>query len=738
MKRNVITMIFGSLLVSFSVISTPLLAKPLEILLSNPIDFDVSLIDFMSEAFGNALPYLSCLFAISFLILLREKIAQYWVALMMSLTVLFWFQCNILNWNYGALDGTPIEWGGYWYRELVDITIWMSFLIFALNKKRYIYNNILPLTVTLIVIQLLPVAINILASERPSENSTIQYGIDKTKQFAFSKEKNVFVLVLDAISNTVAKRIIENNPEFKKELDGFVRFDNMLGAGGQTTYSVPVIISGKPYLNAVAYKDYAIASFTDESSILRTLTENGWNTGFYKTNLIPSKAITPRILTEITQGGKPYRNSVLVAQLLALYAGSPQSVKRYLYKKYEIDSIWEDKEKAHSKESGMRKTKIKPFPNHSSDLIFMNNMLSQAAVTYSTPSLKYYHLSGAHRPFRVDKDLKRKDSSYEEMVYVSLKIAVRFIHILKEMGIYDSSQIYLMTDHGSYKTTSDPDIIKTLLPQYANRAAAMFMFKDFSRRGSLVSTNIALSDYDFPKILLTLAEGEDAHKNNSSLLNLVRKDRLFYMARGSNSDGYSPEIVELAVHGDVNDLNSWSMTGRTFLPATAKERRVFDCITDELSLTNQNDYLHYVRSGIEDSTGATRNRAIKFRLPIAADCANSDIEISITLAAVLGTNTKTGKKVTSRRFVLEAGNRTSSVQHIDTENHVNFTFLYPKEEIDNNYLSFTLLPLDVIPNGDFVDLGGKKQWTSALRLRKLSIAQPNAAQDYIKLENMPH
>jgi len=749
MKRDsnrlikVIDNILISFVLSFLVVSSVLFFKPLSIILGNPSFFISPPGELAIYYLSGMSIYLIILFVFSLLIMSIDKLKPSYVALLFSVCILFYIQGNALNWDYGVLDGRDIPWNTFWYRELLDLTVWSSTLIFAFIKRQSLLQHFKIYALILILIQTIPVGfqlINDINSEnRSSISETEHYSIDESKKFVFSENKNVLVFVLDTIGDYAFADVLSENSEFIKEFDGFTRFDNMLGTGGYTNFSVPAFFSGTPYLNHIPYNDYSVKAFKSDGSLLKTMRDKGWHTGFYSSSYrsFRKENISPTILTEIKFDGKAIKFIDPDLQTLSLYESSPQSFKRWFYEIFELDTFWEERRHNLSvaEKTNTLKTKLAPLPNNSSDLHFVNKMLFTADVSYVEPSFKYYHLNGAHVPYLLDKEFKENRSNYEDSIYVSLMVAIRFIHILKELGIYDSTQIYIMADHGSYPSSSDKKDMKEIIKDhYTKKATSMFMFKDFSTRGDLHINSTPLSYFDFPSIVGGLVDKDPSDNIQSVLQHFAKHDRKFYSFANNMVDAYFPRILELHVTGNISDSQAWSLTGREFMPSTMNTKREFNCNNDMLPLDNPNEYLHYVSDNL--TSGLTKGHDIKFSLPLRKDCIDNDILIRIGIAAILGTDIRTGEKVESRSFQLSShdDNFNSGVQHINTEEFVDFSFLIDRKFVRKGLIEFTLMINDVIPNGQFRDRKGNIDWWgTTLRLNYLSISQPIDGKKYIQL-----
>ena len=84
--------------------------------------------------------------------------------------------------------------------------------------------------------------------------------------FSYSKtEKNIIVMVLDMFSGSHMHPLLEQFPEFKTQLDGFVLFDNAISTTNATIHSFSTLISGEHYAvyNMNARKDNLADSITE-------------------------------------------------------------------------------------------------------------------------------------------------------------------------------------------------------------------------------------------------------------------------------------------------------------------------------------------------------------------------------------------------------------------------------------------------------------------------------------------
>jgi len=739
--RSVLQNALLAITLSFLVISSVLLFKPLSFILGSPADFIATPKDLANYYLSGMMPYLSVSFVVLFAMLSIDKLKSSIVALLISFSVLFFVQSILLNWDYGALDGQSISWNSFWYRELIDLIVWSGVLTFFFIKKKSVLEHANLYALILILVQAIPVVLELLKDIRPQDSNqsevTATYSFDYSKEFVFSKDKNVIVLVLDSVSDSNFADVINESPELLKEFDGFTRFDNVLGTGGYTVFSVVSYLTGEPYLNDVSFENYLDRAFNGEGSLLKRFKDAGWNTGFYRSGLY--KAVSsPELLTEITLDGEAIRFTDPDLKSLSFYTGMPQSLKRWFYDIFQLSTFWEGKSHEASAEpiTGRLNSSLEPFPNNSKDLEFVNTMLSSALVAYEQPSFKYYHLKGAHAPWLLDREFNKKNSDYEDAIYVSSKTAIRFIHILKELGVYDSSQIYIMTDHGRYPQSSVvKDVEQFITSRYPKQAAPMFMFKDYAASGELRVSNIPLSYFDFPSMVTGLSGKSLSTPVENFLQKFAKSERNFYSFFNRPSE-YFPTIIEMKVAGVVSDPGVWSLTDRLFIRPGIKPIREFDCNGDILKLTKQIEFSHYVSGVIRENSGFTWGNNIDFSLPLKNHC-DRDVVVRFKLAAVLGVDTRTNEEVNERTFhlSLEDNSVTSDIQQVDSENFAHFSFVINKEYIKDGKINFTLNLDNVIWGSQFVNRQGKKTTGVSLRLRSITLFNPAKRKTYLTLNS---
>jgi hypothetical protein len=517
--------------------------KPISLLLNNPADFPSSLNPYYSEILQNYLLVILVVGVFFLLALISFKKNSKLIALFLSLAALLWVQSSILTWNYGLLDGRDIPWNQYWYRGAADICMWGMLIILAVKYHHVVSRNFFTLVAYLVLVQVIMFGINhkddihkddiptLFTQEKATKSQN--FVPDVSQKFVFSKDKNIIVFILDSVGDHRFPQIFNLLPELKSKLDGFVRFDDALGSGGYTMFSIPSFMGGRPYLNRTTVVQYRKEVFSSDRSLLRQLHKKGWKTGvFSKFQIFNSDQVLDYI-TDVKQVGEKEFASEDLSKLkkVCLFASVPQPIKRVLFDKLNLQTIWKDV--SPSKASNLRQIKktsrLPPFPENSDDLKFMNSMLHNITVKSVPRTFKYYHLNGIHAPRTLTKDLqKTKNPSVNDSLIALGKIIIRFIDIIKEAGIYDNSQIYIMTDHSVYSNSSNKKLVEIFSKSfYPMRGRAMFMVKDFGAQGGLKVNHSQLSYFDFPEIAMALSTKPGHVSVQEPIQRFNKKERFF-------------------------------------------------------------------------------------------------------------------------------------------------------------------------------------------------------------------
>ena len=361
--------------------------------------------------------------------------------------------------------------------------------------------------------------------------------------FSYSKhDKNIIVIVLDMFSGSHMNEILEQFPEFKTKLDGFILFDNTISTTNSTIHSIATLIGGEYYsaYNMNARRDNIVDSITESFGIIGdTFIKNGYGVSYFM-----SEAAKP---AEYIQD---YNKNIFVTQNSNLYID-------YYLKQNPDDAIAfrlanEGNEAVYKRLLSFGVFRFSPYLIR--DKIYNNGLwLRHKIVDYNvrsslpytssfyafthlhntsskTPTFKFLHSMITHVPYgmyynnnscrfqsrqnhlinktawddyphkvampyrnEAEKNLyfKHYDSESCALNYLSI-----FIEWLKQEGIYDNTQIFVVSDHSGYDSIgiANEIVAKNVRPD------ALFLFKDFKAKGNLKIDSRLMTNYDSPSI----------------------------------------------------------------------------------------------------------------------------------------------------------------------------------------------------------------------------------------------
>ncbi len=594
---------YSSIFVSVAALATTvLLFTPARIYLGNFMEFSSLFPESMLVFLAASLAAIAALLVVALPLSLSRAAGRIAVSVVCALAVLAWLQGNILVWDYGVLDGREIEWNALARYGIIDALVWVGMLSFAVVGSRLVYRASRWVCLALVVVQL--ASVGQLWIAMPKDQGFKQQQSATDTLFRYSDHVNVVVMVIDTFQSDLFPDILRQHPDLEAAFDGFTYFRNALTGSDGTIVSVPNMLTGENYDNALPYLAWVKASFLG-NSLPRTLREYG-----FAVDLFPLLGYT--VYTDFTGlpfGGKKLRDWRAFAREqaflgdLALFRSAPQPLKRLFYNRQHwflavLLEDWFDRRDAggarQPAEGGSAGASTLTYAkelenmqilvNKNRDPRFIMDMIGQSEVMRGQDAFKFIHLKGLHLPLIMNEDL-----DYEEMEPYRdnmlrqgaglLKIAATFLERLERLGVYDDSLIFIVGDHGS--GVADAKIDPTPYGDGLNKGGPypgnfrsfkaagipLVLAKRMHARGALATSlsPVALGDIprtvvdelgleaDFPgQSLFAVAEGEP-------------RERIYRAFVGPQIDvEYLAPLLEYAVDGDSWDDTSWRETGNVY------------------------------------------------------------------------------------------------------------------------------------------------------------------------------
>jgi hypothetical protein len=207
------------------------------------------------------------------------------------------------------------------------------------------------------------------------------------------------------------------------------------------------------------------------------------------------------------------------------------------------------------------------------DINLVDGFLQQSKVnSLNDGEFKLFHLWGVHEPLIFDENLKSKGSlesnreNYVNQARGILKLMKKIIDHLNNLGVYDSTEIFIVGDHGSrYLVPIDleGDFSGKFNPVMTGSARPLFLHKPLGpSRGGLSINNqeMHLAWLQCLSSFLTPLVCED-FKNAQSGQSVPRRFFNYRWEHAYWQRKYSPTMREYRVIGDSRKAESWFDTG---------------------------------------------------------------------------------------------------------------------------------------------------------------------------------
>jgi hypothetical protein len=518
------------------------------------------------------LPYAAMLviaFALLGLLMTKRGRARY-TAIVSAVAVLLWLQGNILVWNYGVFDGSSIDWLSGAWRGLLDISIWIGVLLLAIYHYQKLGRGLLLAAVATLAMQTLSAVITIRSDAQILQARDVAADLEgRNAAMQFSASKNIVHIVMDGFQSDIFASILNDTSErdFKSELRGFTYFDQHLGAYPYTQLTVPAMLSGKLFQN-----DIPVETFIEQTMRGPTIVNAAFAAG-YEVDIAAPVALKNvyalgkysnafGIATSGHVGAKDFA-TIDAARLidLALFRAVPHFAKALVHR----DELWVFQAVA------QRKSYL--HLQYFSDLKFLDDLATEMSADRSAPVYKVIHLMLSHRPFVGNQrcEFDGRTGGSREAVKTHAQCGfVRVLNVLqrmKDLGIYDSSLIVLMADHGAWVPVENFESSTQVSALTVAMATPTLAVKPPNAGHSFKVSSAPSSMIDIPATIADLAalDGDYAGQSVFSIAadaERVRHHLTYGFGVNPDAEGYLFPMQEWLVSGNPYKAESWQQSDR--------------------------------------------------------------------------------------------------------------------------------------------------------------------------------
>ncbi len=371
--------------------------------------------------------------------LLRGKLHSIYMALMFGGLLGLYVQGSFMNKNYGTLNGKSVDWGAYTGYGIVNTIVWLVCLLLPLIlmlvlKEKKMRPVFLFLSCALILMQGASLVVSYLNYPTVTENATLTTdGI-----YTLSKKDNTVVFIVDTLDEVYFQELMQNHPEYKEQLQGFVSYDDAMASGARTPVALPLLLTGIPRTTTGTYAEYIDYTWKNET-VFRDLKAANYDTRLFTESHFVSQAAEDVVdnLEMSTSSVGNYPGLIKKLYKLTLYKYSPHFLKwRFWMYTGDFDKFINDDEYIVN------------------DALLYKNYQNSDGFTYTDDEkcFRLYHLMGAHEQFTLRADGTRSNgkTSMEEQTVGAFHILFDMLDDMKENGVYEKSNIIIMADHGDH------------------------------------------------------------------------------------------------------------------------------------------------------------------------------------------------------------------------------------------------------------------------------------------------
>ena len=473
-----------------------------------------------------------------------------------GLSLAVWVQSQLLVWNFGQFNGQSIAWDRWRGQMLMDGSVWVLIIAICLflfiKRKQSLQRTIVA---GIYLLGLVSVTICFLIAPVRTAIQDDESGYKDI--FVFHPHKNVMIILLDDFQSDYFNYLTKNYPDELKELDGFTFYRNNISRFPTTRTSLPSIITGAIYKNQQGYDDFIKESYKN-FNIIQAYRNKSYSTCFVG----QLQSLYPDVISMENVAYK--MNNSYFFQLFeyldyGLFRALPTFLKPVIFNNgnwFFTFSV---------------RTKYPPS-FHGADVQFLELFEKKASVAdRKMGTFKFFHFFIPHAPWRVNENLQfdpdlKGDEGYIRQTRGAVNLASRVLKTLKRLGIYDQSEIIIMSDHGTgslgvLNHNNIYDNAVRLVPSWVQSSSlALLLYKPVNSKGKLAISDIPVELTDIP-CLLGLACNDTLCRDFYTARSGGKRERTFYyyewLKEYWNTDNMPP-ITEYIVSGPSYDPESYT------------------------------------------------------------------------------------------------------------------------------------------------------------------------------------
>lgn len=467
-----------------------LLTGPMEIFAYNTKDFVFNV--------GHFLPYM-LIYSVGMLLyytLLVGTCTPKWLFDFTKVCIFLYCICSyvqqmFLNGNMSRLEGNEQRWSVG--TNIVNLIIWfilIALVLFVLKKSQKGNKLITYVSAFIAGVQVITFVTVLLTSGMSATGNRQLVQDDK---FSLSQDENLVIFILDAFDVQMMDKVLEDNPQYLEPLHDFTYYNNMTSRYTATDGSMPYLLTGYDPGEEAVYED-----IYTKSTFLGDIKEYGYDINLLTTQFYV-EPFEEGLVSNITSDfycTLDFEKTVSQMSECVRYRSTPFILKPlYFYENYNLTNIIHD-------------TNIYLVGE---DAKFYSDLVEKgvSVETDGNPMMYMYHLYGAHSPYYLTENAELDFNSNPIAQWKGcLKIVYDYLEQLKESGLYDTTSVIIMADHGLNRTQREA--MDEWNIQVTDKTNPIFFVKGKNQKQEqLVIDNTAVSHDNFFATVMKLIDEEN-------------------------------------------------------------------------------------------------------------------------------------------------------------------------------------------------------------------------------------
>ena len=429
---------------------------PYSVYFGNISDFPFIFSDFLMQSLAIMLCAIVVLGLL--LLIIPPHVSKYLLAFIIGLGVCVYFQPMFMNYYVDRMNGVEPKWGQHSIWGCFNLIIWISITLFPIViQKKYLshWPTIIALAVIILGIEFITTVSMIFSAPSAVWQRKNDAVCDGSYQFQYSKEKNIIVLIMDALDRDFIKACLENNPHQKEVLKDFTWYVEAKSSFAYTYLALHQEMTGSEIHPSNGLKEMYDKSWHSPSakSFYKQMKDSGYDNRLYVNagqNIGPYSLFQEyfsNILELETEHIINYKRLQHCLVMISGFSSMPFYLKKYFF--YGDDFANDVVEQRLLKKIELSKNAV---VENSNDKFYKKMISSGISTDATSPIFSFNYIRGAHKPWNTDEKCEYHEPAFDTFMPTTqglIFLISELIRLLKENGIYDQTAILICSDHGN-------------------------------------------------------------------------------------------------------------------------------------------------------------------------------------------------------------------------------------------------------------------------------------------------